>query len=151
VRKLVVVAMACGMLPVGGAAAAGPGEGGGKLVVTVSGLRSERGFVQLCVTRNAKAFPDCSDDQGSRKLTAPASEAARGIVIEGLAEGDYAISLIHDENGNRKLDTMLGIPREGVGFSRNPPIRFGAPGFVAAHFAVGAQAARQDIRVKYFL
>ena len=36
-------------------------------------------------------------------------------------------SLLHDENENSKLDTMLKIPKEGFGFSRNPAIRMGPP------------------------
>jgi uncharacterized protein (DUF2141 family) len=37
-----------------------------------------------------------------------------------LLEGEYAISLYHDVNGNNKLDTGLyGIPVEGYGFSNH--------------------------------
>ena len=55
------------------------------------------------------------------------------------------------ENGNGRLDTTLGIPREGVGFSRNPRLTFGPPRFSAAQFAVATPAVDQDVRVKYFL
>jgi len=59
--------------------------------------------------------------------------------------------VIHDENGNAKLDTLAGIPREGFGFSRNPAIRFGPPRFAAARFAVGGDANQQQIRMRYIL
>jgi uncharacterized protein (DUF2141 family) len=59
--------------------------------------------------------------------------------------------VIHDENGNAKLDTFAGIPREGFGFSRNPPIRFGAPRFSAARFAITGDAQRQQIGMRYML
>ena len=58
---------------------------------------------------------------------------------------------IHDENSNAKLDTFAGIPKEGFGFSRNPPIRFGAPRFAAARFTMSGGAETQQIRMRYIL
>jgi uncharacterized protein (DUF2141 family) len=52
----------------------------------------------------------------------------RGIKSD-LAPGSYAVSVFHDANGNGKLDTFVGIPKEGYGFSRNPPFRPRAPRF----------------------
>jgi uncharacterized protein (DUF2141 family) len=65
--------------------------------------------------------------------------------------GRWALSLVHDENANGRLDTFLGIPREGFGFSRNPRIRFGAPGFDDVAFAVGAAPAAMTVEMKYML
>lgn len=82
-------------------------------------------------------------------MTVPATEQA--TFLGSLPPGEYGLAVIHDENGNGKLDTFAGIPREGVGFSRNPPIRFGAPSFRSALFAVSGSAVRQEVKVKYFL
>ena len=119
------------------------------LSITVQGLRSGKGNFLICVTRNAHYFPDCSGDPDKRHFTMPASAAV--IPLGGVTAGDYAIAIIHDENGNGKLDTFAGIPREGVGFSRNPALRFGAPSFRSAQFAVQTAPVRQDVKVKYFL
>ena len=51
----------------------------------------------------------------------------------------------------RKLDTLLGIPREGFGFSRDPTIRFGPPRFDAAHFTLATDADTQQIMMRYML
>jgi uncharacterized protein (DUF2141 family) len=119
------------------------------LTMTVEGLRSTRGNILICVTRLAQHFPDCSGDKDSRHLVVPAAKA--DVALGQLPPGDYAIAIIHDENANGRLDTFAGIPKEGVGFSRNPVLRFGAPGFRAAQFAVAGTPVRQDIKVKYFL
>jgi uncharacterized protein (DUF2141 family) len=38
--------------------------------------------------------------------------------------------VVADVNGNGKLDTnLIGIPKEPVGASRNPALRFGPPKF----------------------
>ncbi|WP_019053091.1 DUF2141 domain-containing protein [Sphingobium xenophagum] len=119
------------------------------LIMALEGLRSTKGQILVCVTRVPRYFPDCSDDPDKRHFAV----AARGgaVTIGNVTPGDYAIAIVHDENGNGKLDTFAGIPREGVGFSRNPVLRFGAPSFRAASFAVAGAPVEQDIRVKYFL
>ena len=119
------------------------------LSMDVQGLRSARGNFLICVTRSPEHFPDCSHDPDRRHFTVPVTSGA--IALGAMAPGTYAIAIIHDENGNGKLDTFAGIPREGVGFSRNPAIRFGAPSFRSAQFQMLDGAVRQDIKVKYFL
>lgn len=40
-------------------------------------------------------------------------------VIKDLLEGEYAIAIYHDENGDKKCNTnLIGIPKEGYGFTR---------------------------------
>ena len=119
------------------------------LEIDVTALRSQKGVIQLCLTRQPKAFPDCSKDAAAIRRTLPAGNPR--IRFTGLAPGDYAIAVIHDANANAKLDTMMGIPREGFGFSRNPAIGFGPPSFAAARFALGAGAETQQVRMRYLL
>lgn len=146
-RRFGAALIIVGLLP--GLAARGEVAGLANLSVAVEGLRSTKGLVQLCVTASPKHFPDCSGDPAARRLTVPATEAARQS-FTGLPPGTYAVALIHDENGNGKLDTRMGVPVEGFGFSRNPRIMFGPPGFKAAGFALTpAQAGEQRVRVKY--
>lgn len=118
------------------------------LTVTVEGMRSQRGQVLVCLTANPRAFPDCAKDARARKLTVPAGQA-QTIVFADLADGTYAVSLLHDENGNGKPDMTLMMPREGFGFSRNPAIRFGPPAFARAAFAMGGTARHETIRMRY--
>ena len=68
-----------------------------------------------------------------------------------VAPGRYALSLFHDENSNGKLDTLMLMPREGFGFSRDAPVRFGPPKFSAAEFTVSGAAQRQTVRMRYML
>jgi uncharacterized protein (DUF2141 family) len=122
----------------------------GSVDAGVEGLRSGKGQVLVCLTMRADHFPDCHDDPQARRLSVPTAQAA-SLRFTGLPTGGYAIALIHDENGNNKLDTMFGIPKEGFGFSRNPVIRFGAPKFSAARFDVTSGTVDETVRVKYML
>lgn len=136
-------------LLLGGAAPAPAPASGGALDIEVTGLRSAKGVVQLCLVRDPADFPDCRGGGGALKRTVPA--ATPRIRLEGLAAGDYAIAVIHDANGNARLDTVMGIPREGFGFSRNPAIRLGPPRYADARFTLGADAQRQQVRIRYLL
>lgn len=50
------------------------------------------------------------------------------IVIDSIVPGKYTITYFHDENGNHKFDTnILGIPKEGYGFSNNALGKYGTP------------------------
>jgi len=133
-----------GALWAGLAGAAAPGS----VDAGVTGLRSAKGQVLVCLTMQPTHFPDCQDDPQARRLTVPATRA-HDLRFADLPSGDYAIALVHDENGNNKLDTLFGVPREGFGFSRNPAIRFGAPKFAAARFSVTSGTVGETVRVKY--
>ena len=64
-----------------------------------------------------------------------------------LPPGSYALSVLQDLNGNRKLDTnFIGIPTEPSGSSNDAPARFSAPKFKDALFTVGE--APLDLRIR---
>ena len=119
------------------------------LEVDVSGLRSARGMIHACLTRHPAHFPDCKSDPLA--LTQTVSGKAQTIVFRGIPPGNYAVAVFHDANANRKLDTVLGIPREGFGFSRNPTIRFGAPRFDKVSIELEPGFARTSVRLQYVL
>ncbi|MCB2014985.1 MAG: DUF2141 domain-containing protein [Sphingobium sp.] len=125
-------------------------EAAGGVDVHFEGLRSDKGMIRICLTRDEHYFPKCEDDPLAYKASISASDKT-GLHIEGVAPGDYALLVLHDENGNARLDKMLGIPREGVGFSGNPRLLVGPPSFEKVRFRVEHRRVSQDIRLKYFL
>ena len=104
----------------------------------------------LCLTQRGESqYLACAKDPARIERVVPSREAG-AINIPGIAPGRYALLVIHDENRNGKLDTMLGLPREGFGFSRNPALRMGPPPYGAVSFAVAGHS-RQAIKLKYLL
>lgn len=120
------------------------------LRVQVDRLRNEKGLVHACLTMDPAHFPDCKGDPSALRLTVPASEAGE-LNFRLSMQSNYALSIIHDENGNGRLDTFAKIPREGFGFSRNPPIRFGPPKFDDVSFALSPGGNLQVVRIRYLL
>ncbi|MCJ8159827.1 DUF2141 domain-containing protein [Sphingomonas sp. LaA6.9] len=121
----------------------------GSLELDFAGLRSATGLIRICLTTSPKGFPDCKADPSAITRTLGAEQ--HNTRFDALPAGDYAVSVIHDENANARLDTFAGIPREGFGFSRNPVITFGPPSFKAARFAIAATPVKQTVRLRYFL
>ena len=67
--------------------------------------------------------------------------------FENVAPGTYAISVMHDENGNGKLDkSFIGIPTEGYGVSNNHTHAMSAPTWDESKFTV-ARGARLDMAI----
>lgn len=120
------------------------------VVVTVEGLRSNHGMVRACLTADPKTFPDCQRDPAAHRLTVGATDGTV-IAFDQVLPGRYAIALLHDENGNGRVDKMLLMPREGFGFSRNAPVRFGPPSFASAAFELGPARMTTSIRMRYLL
>lgn len=73
------------------------------------------------------------------------------VRFEHVAAGVYAVSVIHDTNGNGELDkSKLGVPREGFAFSNNVMGKKGPPSFDRARFEVsGTSVVKQEISMRY--
>lgn len=96
------------------------------LNITIENIQTHEGSIYLAVYDNKEAFMKNHIAESIKKV-GPQSDLSITIA---LCPGTYAISIFHDENNNGKLDkNFIGIPREPYGFSNNPRIRFGPPGF----------------------
>ena len=137
------------LLVLAAGASAAPPAASAELQVSVGGLRDARGMVMLCLTRRAD-FLECDRDPARVTRIVPAGKAAT-IDLAGLAPGTWSLLAIHDANQNGKLDTVMGIPREGFAFSGNPAVRFGPPHLDQVRFALSAGDSRQALKMKYLL
>jgi uncharacterized protein (DUF2141 family) len=139
--------MALTALVAGGAVQAQEEAGG--LSVDVRGLRSDRGQALCFLYAGAAGFPG---DPGRAVATvrAPIHERTAQCRFPGVGPGAYAAAVVHDENGDGRLDrNMLGMPAEGVGASNNPRSRFGPPKFGDARFDYPGGALTLSVQVRY--
>ncbi len=123
-------------------------EEGIKLGIT--NLRSDKGFVLVSLFKDGAGYPD---EAGKAFKTAklPIKDKKAAILFSGLPAGTYAISILHDENNDQKMNkTFLGLPKEGYGFSNNAIGAFGPPSYSRASFRHGGNALTVVIiRTKY--
>ncbi len=72
------------------------------------------------------------------------------VTFKNIPPGEYAISVIHDENENGELDAnTFGIPKEGFGFGNDAMGMFGPPSFDKAKVRVDKQSQKQVIKMRY--
>ena len=121
----------------------------GDLTVRLTGLRSTKGVVMLCLTARPANFPDCKVRADARFINVPATQGS--ATFAGVPVGRWAIAVVHDQDGDGRLDTLLGVPREGIGFSRNPKLGWGPPSFDSAAVEMSAVDRMERVRLKYFL
>ncbi len=117
--------------------------------VEISGLRNDKGQVLCALFSSADAFPKKADKAVAR-LTVKIAERQATCDFSGVAAGTYAVSVVHDENSNGKLDTnFIGVPREGVGASNDAKGHMGPPKFGAASFRYQSGRLELKIHVNY--
>lgn len=122
----------------------------GKLTVTVSGFKNDRGQLRIAVFNSEKTY---SAKKESRKPFIRGHTSIKNRkaiwVYENMPFGEYAIICYHDENGNSKMDKkFLGIPEESYGFSNNAKGSLGMPDYEKAKFILNTQTKNIEIRVE---
>jgi uncharacterized protein (DUF2141 family) len=71
------------------------------------------------------------------------------VKIPDLPFGIMAISALDDENSDLEMDMFLGIPKEGFGFSMDPPFKLSAPKFEDCSFLLNQPYQQITIRFRY--
>ena len=144
-RSFVFTSLLFGLTAVTGAASA---QAADRVSVPVSGLRSDDGVVRCGLYAGAEAFPKAG--QESRGVVAKIKGGQATCVFNGLKPGTYAVAAFHAANDETQMQYgMFGKPKEGYGFSRNPPARMGAPAFASAAFDFTGGALSAPIRLSY--
>jgi acyl-CoA reductase-like NAD-dependent aldehyde dehydrogenase/uncharacterized protein (DUF2141 family) len=96
-------------------------------VLLTPGARGELGYL---IFDSSGGFPGDRNKAVRHGFLPIAGNLHKLIIKADLPPGTYAVSVYEDRNGNHQLDhNLIGIPREPVGVSNNPPARMGLPRF----------------------
>jgi uncharacterized protein (DUF2141 family) len=118
-----------------------------EIVVRTSGLSELLGQVGCSLFAGAAGFP--MDNASSRNLWLSADVEGVTCRFGDVAEGTYAVSIGHDVNGNKRVDTnFIGLPTEQWGVSNNARPTLRSPRFDEASFKVAADATEVVIDIK---
>jgi len=101
------------------------------LTVNISGLRSDNGTLMVGLYNKKENFLNKQFKGDLAKI-----ENRKSVVVfKNLPKGEYAVSFVHDENDNKKMDTnFIGIPKEDYGCSNNATGFMGPPKYDDAKF-----------------
>lgn len=113
-------------------------------------FRNNTGHARIAVYNDPKTF--CNESiRPYKEVSAKIINKECVITIGDMPDGDYALTLLHDENEDSVMNyNFLGLPKEGFGFSNNV-----LPGFIKPRFndckikIVSGNIVSQTIRVRY--
>lgn len=118
-----------------------------KLQITILGIKEAKGSILV-------GLFDTESEFLKKAIKAKTVKAAAGkvtVVFEDLPAGEYAISVIHDENENGEIDSnFIGIPTEGFAFGNDAMGTFGPPSFDKAKVTWNGRNLVVELKLKYF-
>ncbi len=118
------------------------------VIVSVEGFRSSEGICRLLLFKYEKGFPDEPSD--AELMLSSKIQNGKTKFTFSVIPGKYAISILHDQNSNQKMDkTWYGKPKEGFGVSKNPEIGFGPPEFEEATVILNEKNNSVLIKLNY--
>ncbi len=117
--------------------------------LNVQGLRNADGDLWVSIYDDAVAFTKQQDMETAAMVKMPAREGRLSFTLRGLPEGAYAVAVIHDENGNAKLDQEGLEPLEGYGYSNNVGAT-AVPSFEQAKLQVSGDEVQATIDIIYY-
>jgi uncharacterized protein (DUF2141 family) len=137
----------------GASATPAPGAGGtSTVIVNVTGLRNTKGKVDALIFIRPDGFPE-DDSKAIDKDEVPIDPKTltAQIIFKNVPRGFAAVTVLHDENLNRKVDkNFIGIPKEGYGTSNNPKKAKHTPRWDEAKFPVNRPEEPITIRLIYW-
>lgn len=123
--------------------------GTGRIDVTMTGFADEKGQALVALFLDDNGWPDAGETTFANAAV-PIRDGQAVVSFENVPAGAFAVSVFHDENGDRELDSgALGIPTEDYGFSADARSTFGPPSFTEARLELMAGESKQiTIKVK---
>ena len=118
------------------------------IYVHIEGLRNNDGQIMLSLNRGPKDFPDSNFyiQLFIKEFDAP----NHTIIIPDIPYGDYAISMMHDENESGEMDyNFIGMPVEGFAFSRNYKVVFRSPKYDEANVKIDESEHHETLYMQY--
>jgi uncharacterized protein (DUF2141 family) len=139
-RYTLATFIAAAVFPVAGLA--------GDLTVKIAHVRNDQGSILAALYDSDASYMKQPAARATFKMKATPGEMQ--YVFHNLPAGKYAVSVFHDENGNGKLDrNLVGIPKEGYGFSNAASGRSGPPPFSKAAFEFDGTTGSITITLYY--
>jgi uncharacterized protein (DUF2141 family) len=118
--------------------------------VKILDIRNSTGTVACALFESPAGFPSEFLHSATNVMIIKIRKSQARCDFMDIPPGTYAMVVIHDENMNGKLDTnVLGIPKEGYGFSKDAKKWLGTPTFSDASFLYDGQNVDLTMTLHY--
>ena len=120
----------------------------GTLQIEARSFRNAKGFMRIAVYNNKTHFLETNGYFSVGQATINGDKASTSM---SLPVGTYAVSFLHDENNDSKMEYTLGVPREGFGISNLKSFPFGKPTYEKSLVTIEAgKTTYVPMKVFYF-
>jgi uncharacterized protein (DUF2141 family) len=92
-------------------------QDGYQVTVVVESITNAKGIISARLTNDEANFPSGASAIASQKIEVTEKGNVK-LVFENVPTGKYAVVVVHDLNGNDKLDMNGQMPAEPFGFSK---------------------------------
>ncbi len=121
----------------------------GGVSIKIKGIEGNKGQLALLIFNGATGFPS-DHTKAMKQAMVPITGSTVVYTFSDLPAGNYAVTVMHDENKNNTLDTnMFGIPEEGIGVSNDALSMFGPPAFNECAFSHNGNSTSIEITLDY--
>lgn len=120
----------------------------GALEIEFTGIHNNRGQIAIGLNTSPEGWPR----QPEIELAWPKQDLKDGTLvvrIDQLTYGTYAMSVLDDVDFDEEMKMFMGIPREGFGFSNNPPHKLSVPDFEECAVIIDQPVTRITIEMRY--
>lgn len=120
------------------------------LTVSATNFRADKGQAIVAVYSSKDAWLKVDRAVQVRKVKISGKKV--DVTFNGLAPGAYAVSVVHDENENGKLDIRYfpyPRPEEGAGVSNDATATIGPPSWSDSTFRLTDKGGGIRIKVRY--
>ena len=118
------------------------------LEIRFTGIRTSKGKIAIGINRSEEGWPR-KPHLEYNWVKGKLNDGVFIAKIEDLPYGTYAVSVLDDENSNLEMEMFMGIPKEGWGFSMNPPFKLSAPKFNDCSFTIDQTEKQISIDLRY--
>lgn len=118
--------------------------------IQIDNMRNTKGNFQLTVFLDQASF--ASEQPSVVKVFSKEDAVSDGVFTCSiqLPAGEYGISILDDEDGDGRMKyNMIGMPKEGYGFSNFIHTGFSRPTFSDFKFSLNEDVEDMKIRMRY--
>jgi uncharacterized protein (DUF2141 family) len=119
----------------------------GTLEIKFKGIRNAEGQVAIGINTSPEGWPEKPQiELQFKKQNLKNGEMT--VRVPDLPYGPLAISALDDLDSDQEMKMTLGIPREGFGFSMDPPFKLSAPKYEDCSFQLNQPLQQIEIRFR---
>lgn len=120
----------------------------GVLEIEFTGIHNAKGQIAIGINSTPEGWPNEPEIEYVWPKAA-LEEATLVTRTEEIPYGTYAISVLDDVDLDQEMKMFMGIPREGFGFSMNPPHKLSVPDFEECAVTIDQPVTRITIEMRY--